>query len=110
MPAAYGDPYVGRRFERMGCADRVYPGIATGVFALKKGFSLGRAYITNKESGAVISVIVLGILILALFTTLLKSSETGPGSMHAPVILALTVDWIRGFCAEVQDVFCRKYP
>ena len=53
-------------------------GIATGVFALKKGFSLGRAYITNKESGAVISVIVLGILILALFTTLLKSSETGP--------------------------------
>ena len=45
-------------------------GIATGVFALKKGFSLGRAYITNKESGAVISVIVLGILILALFTTL----------------------------------------
>ena len=24
-------------------------GVATGVFALKKGFSLGRAYVTNKE-------------------------------------------------------------
>ena len=64
-------------------------GIATGVFALKKGFSLGRSYVSNKESGVVISVIAVGILILAVFTTLLKSSETGPGSMHAPVILAL---------------------
>ena len=25
MPAAYGDPYVGRRFECMGCVDRIYP-------------------------------------------------------------------------------------
>lgn len=25
-PSRYGNPYVGRRFERMGCADRVYPG------------------------------------------------------------------------------------
>ena len=64
-------------------------GVATGVFALKKGFSLGRAYVTNKESGAVISVIVVGILILALCTTLLKSSTAGPGSVHAPIIAAL---------------------
>ena len=62
-------------------------GVATGVFALKKGFSLGRAYVTNKESGAVISVIVVGILILALCTTLLKSSTAGPGSVHAPALI-----------------------
>ena len=43
-------------------------GIATGVFALKKGFSLGRSYVSNKESGVVISVIAVGILILAVFT------------------------------------------
>ncbi len=75
-------------------------GIATGVFALKKGFSLGRAYVANKESGAVISVIVVGILILALFTTLLKSSETGPGSMHAPVIVALLGGLVFGAFAQ----------
>ena len=92
-------------------------GIATGVFALKKGFSLGRAYITNKESGAVISVIVLGILILALFTTLLKSSETGPGSMHAPVILALIGGLVFGafaqksrmcFAGSIRDIILMK--
>ena len=29
-------------------------GVATGVFALKKGFSLGRAHVTNKVSGSVL--------------------------------------------------------
>ena len=75
-------------------------GIATGVFALKKGFSLGRSYVSNKESGVVISVIAVGILILAVFTTLLKSSETGPGSMHAPVLLALGGGLLFGAIAQ----------
>ena len=37
-------------------------GVGTGAFALKKGFSLGRAHETNKESGAVLPVLMLGIL------------------------------------------------
>ena len=44
-------------------------GIATGVFALKKGFSLGRAHVTNKVNGAVLPVIVTGILVVALCTS-----------------------------------------
>ena len=64
-------------------------GVGTGVIALKKGFSLGRAHLTNRMSGGVLPVLMLGILVLALATTLLKSSESGPGSMHAPIILSL---------------------
>ena len=55
-------------------------GVGTGAFALKNGFSLGRAHETNKESGAVLPVLMLGILILATCSTLLKASEAGPGS------------------------------
>ena len=55
-------------------------GIATGIVALKKGFSLGRAHETNKMSGAVLPVLMVGILILAVGTTLLASSTEGPGS------------------------------
>ena len=45
-------------------------GVATGVFALKQGFSLGRAQATKKASGAVLPVIVVGILILAVMSLL----------------------------------------
>ena len=92
-------------------------GVATGVFALKQGFSLGRAYITNKASGAVLPVIVLGILVLSLTTTLLKSSETGPGSMHAPLIAALIGGLVFGafaqksrmcFAGSIRDIILMK--
>ena len=33
-------------------------GVATGVFALKKGFSLGRAHVTNKVSGSVLPLLM----------------------------------------------------
>lgn len=78
-------------------------GVATGVLALKKGFSLGRAYVTNKESGYVLPAIVVGILILSLATSLLKESQTGPGSMHAPVIMALVGGLIFGAFAQKSE-------
>lgn len=61
-------------------------GVATGAFALKKGFSLGRAHETNKTSGMVLPVIMIGVLVLAVGTSLLKASEAGPGSMHLSLI------------------------
>ena len=64
-------------------------GVGTGAFALKKGFSLGRAHMANRMSGGVLTAVMIGILVLALATTLLKSSESGPGSMHAPVLMSL---------------------
>lgn len=92
-------------------------GIATGVFALKKGFSLGRAHVTNKVNGAVLPVIVTGILVVALCTSLLKVSQTGPGSMHAPVIASLLGGLVFGafaqksrmcFAGSMRDIILMK--
>lgn len=92
-------------------------GVATGTFALKKGFSLGRASITNKVSGGVLPALMLGILVLSLCTTLLKVSETGPGSMHAPLLLALAGGLIFGafaqksrmcFAGSIRDIILMK--
>ena len=92
-------------------------GVGTGVFALKNGFSLGRAHITNKSSGAVLPAVVVGILILATCTTLFKASQAGPGSMHAPIAIALIVALIIGaiaqmsrmcFAGSIRDVILMK--
>lgn len=67
-------------------------GIATGVLALKKGFSLGRAHETNKSSGAVLPILMAGVLILLTCTSLLKFSESGQGSSDSAVtVLGLFV-------------------
>ena len=92
-------------------------GVGTGVIALKKGFSLGRAHLTNRMSGGVLPVLMLGILVLALATTLLKSSQSGPGSMHAPIVLSLIGGLIFGgfaqksrmcFAGSIRDVILMR--
>ena len=83
-------------------------GVGTGVIALKKA---------NRMSGGVLPVLMLGILVLALATTLLKSSESGPGSMHAPIILSLIGGLVFGifaqksrmcFAGSIRDVILMK--
>ena len=92
-------------------------GVSTGAFALKKGFSLGRAHETQKSSGVVMPAIMVGILLLAVCTTLLKSSTSGPGSMHAPIIISLVGGLIFGafaqksrmcFAGSIRDVVLMK--
>ena len=92
-------------------------GVATGVFALKKGFSLGRAHVTNKVSGSVLPLLMIGVLVLALGTNLLKSSTAGPGSMHAPIIISLIGGLLFGafaqksrmcFAGSVRDIILMK--
>lgn len=92
-------------------------GVATGAFTLKKGFSLGRAHETQKTNGVVMPSIMVAILLLALFTSLLKASETGPGSMHAPIILSLIGGLLFGalaqksrmcFAGSIRDVILMK--
>ena len=76
-------------------------GICVGIVALKKGFSLGRSYETTKAAGAVLPVICLGLLvILVAVPTLLKFSESGPGSKHAPIAIALIGGLIFGALAQ----------
>ena len=75
-------------------------GVSTGAFALKKGFSLGRAYETNRSGGYVLPAVMAVIMILAVTTTLMKASETGPGSMHAPILLSLIGGLFFGMLAQ----------
>lgn len=64
-------------------------GILTGVFFLKKGFSLGRAETVKKGEGLILPIVVVALFVLSVTTTVFAVSQSGPGSMHAPVVLSL---------------------
>ena len=75
-------------------------GAATGCFFLKKGFSLGRAYDTRKESGYILPAILAVLFLLSILTPLFAASAEGPGSMHAPVFASLAGGRIFGAAAQ----------
>ena len=72
-------------------------GILVGIFFLNKGFSLKRTYkLTTSEGVALpVGLAVLFVLFL-LVPSLFAFSESGPGSMHAPVIAALIAGLVVG--------------
>ncbi len=76
-------------------------GVLTGVYALRKGFSLGRAYETSKISGAVLPLMWTAVFIIFLAVpSLFAFSEKGPGSMHAPIFIALLCGVVFGIIAQ----------
>lgn len=75
-------------------------GVGTGALFLKKGFSLGREYDTNVAAGMVLPLVLIVGLIISVATAVFAASESGPGSMHAPVILALVVALVVGALAQ----------
>ena len=76
-------------------------GTAIGVFALKHGCSLKRAYPVGKGEGGVLPLVSVGLLLLGLVApTLLKASTQGPASMHAPVLVALGIALVVGVFAQ----------
>lgn len=92
-------------------------GIYTGVIFLRKGFSLGRAENINSASGVVLPALMAGLLIIAVCTPLLKMSETGPGSKHAPLLLSLCAGLVIGalaqksrmcFAGSIRDIIIMK--
>ncbi len=92
-------------------------GVATGCFALKKGYSLGRAYSTKVSSGVVLPILMAGVFILLVGTTLLHFSESGPGSVHAPIAVSLIGGLVFGalaqksrmcFAGGIRDVILMK--
>ena len=64
-------------------------GIGVGVLFLKKGFSLGRAETVKKAEGLVLPVVAVAVFVLSVATTVFAVSQSGPGSMHAPVVLSI---------------------
>jgi len=76
-------------------------GILAGVVFLKNGFSLGRTMRQGKLEGvASIGINLFLLVLLVAFPTLLAFSETGPGSMRAPLMLALAAGLIVGAVAQ----------
>ncbi len=92
-------------------------GVGTGTFFLKKGYSLGRSSVISKTDGYVLPAGLLILFVLSLTTALFAVSEKGPGSMHAPALLALTAALIFGalsqknrvcFAGSIRDVILLK--
>ena len=76
-------------------------GILVGVAALRKGFTLGRAYPVRTGEGAVLPGIMILLLILLLAApSLLHFSEEGPGSMRAFWGVSLLGGLVVGFLAQ----------
>ena len=72
-------------------------GILCGVFFLKKGYALQRTSETARSDGYLLPIVVVVLLGLMLVVpTIFKSSATGPGSMHAPLWIALGAGLVIG--------------
>lgn len=88
-------------------------GILIGIFFLKRGFSLGRNYSCNSAAGWTFPAIMIVLLLFAIFKPLfgadgtgpIFSSESGPGSMHAALIVSLIAGLLIGFLAQ-RTRFC----
>ena len=81
-------------------------GIAVGAVFLKKGFSLGRAVSQPKASGFIMPVFAIALLVFLLVRpAFIKFSAEGPGSMAAPIALALVVGLVIGGLAQ-QSRMC----
>ncbi len=86
-------------------------GIAIGVVFLKSGYSLGRCSKTYPVVGAILPALMIGLLLLLVFKPVFGEggpiffSESGPGSMHAPLLISLGVGLLIGFLAQ-RTRFC----
>ena len=92
-------------------------GIGIGVGFLKLGFSLGRSRPAPKALGWVMPAIMVVLLVLLILapqfgrdtngnpTGPIFFSQSGPGSQHAPLIIALVIGLVIGFLAQ-RSRFC----
>ncbi len=86
-------------------------GIAIGVLFLKSGYSLGRATRAPVAVGWIMPLIMAGLLLLLVFRVQVAEggplffSTTGPGSLHAPLLISLGAGLIIGILAQ-RTRFC----
>mgnify|MGYP000659794597 CR=1 FL=1 len=80
-------------------------GIFLGTIFIRKGFTLQRNYATKTLDGTVLPAVMAGLLILFLAVpTLFKLSEEGPGSKHAPFLIALLIALVVGALAQKSRI------
>ena len=76
-------------------------GIGVGVYFLNKGFNLNRNYSQKKSEGYILPAIMVGLLVfLIVRPAFIFFSESGPGAMVAPILLALAAGLIVGALAQ----------
>lgn len=76
-------------------------GILAGIFFLNKGFSLKRTYSLPKTEALAFPISMVALFLLSLTVpALFVFSAEGPGSMRAPVALALAAGLIVGAMAQ----------
>ena len=76
-------------------------GILTGIVFLNKGFSLKRSYDQPVAEGIALPAVSMLLLVLLMAApAFLFFSESGPGSMHAPLLLSLAGGLIVGVVAQ----------
>jgi YedE family putative selenium metabolism protein len=91
-------------------------GVGEGVAFLKAGFTLGRSHPNESASAWVMPALMLGLLLLAVFSPELGrvdgrptgpvfASVEGPGSQHAPLFLSLAAGLACGVLAQ-RTRFC----
>ena len=86
-------------------------GILIGVLFLRSGYNLGRSVRTHAAVGWVMPILMIGLLMLAIFKPQFAeggpvfSSITGPGSLHAPLLISLGAGLFVGFLAQ-RTRFC----
>ena len=76
-------------------------GVFVGVLALNNGFSLKRAYAQSRLEGLLLPIVAVVLLIGAVIVPqLFNASAEGPGSMHAPLLIALAAGLLVGVLAQ----------
>ena len=92
-------------------------GIGVGIIFLRMGYSLGRNRPAPKALGFVMPAVMIMLLVFLLVapqfgtdaegnpTGPIFFSESGPGSMYAPIAVALVVGLVIGFLAQ-RSRFC----
>lgn len=86
-------------------------GVTVGVQFLKRGYNLGRAHKTYTAVGWIMPLLMVGLFFLRLFGPKFVEdgaiffSESGPGSMYAPVFISLSAGLLIGFLAQ-RTRFC----
>lgn len=76
-------------------------GIILGIASLNKGFSLKRNYKLPKSEGYIFPIVnIFLVVLLILAPSFIFFSEKGPGSMHAPALIALGCGLIVGILSQ----------
>jgi len=86
-------------------------GIWVGVLFLRSGYNLGRSQRTYPAVGWIMPILMVGLLLLLIFRPVFSEggpiffSESGPGSLYAPLLASLTIGLLIGFLAQ-RTRFC----